>query len=287
MSFNYSASPSPRTLTPIPRKASSKIAKSFLDPTVSRLRSHTPHPSTSSSHLETTLSSSFIGFHSPSPSQQNVDSAAHHTLSRVSSFSNFNSYSQSQSHQPSSAQAQNHSEVVKAVIQSIEKDVFRWTNLNTITKEVYAPASSAVRKAMSILGAQKFEMPTVLAANGYICIGTSDGKVLVYDFRQNLKCVCGEDSPGELSPPFFECFYTGLGSNVSCVAQGTTILAPSRPSRSHTTTLASQQVTRQVISKSTTSQTQRPPSDPFLLLPSPSFIPVGRKAISKAHASSA
>lgn len=192
-SFN-SASPSPRVLTPTPRKASSKIAKAFLDPNVSRLRSHTPRPSSSSSSPAATLSSSFIGFHPSSPSQ-NVDSVTH-SLSRVSSSSNFNSYSQSYSHQPSSAaQARNHSEVVKAVIQSIEKDAFRWTNLNAITKEVYAPTSSAVRKAMSILGAQRFETPTVLAANGYICIGTSDGKVLVYDFRQNLKCMCGEDSP--------------------------------------------------------------------------------------------
>jgi hypothetical protein len=73
--------------------------------------------------------------------------------------------------------------------------VFRWTNLQNITKEVYA--SNAVKKAMTVLGARGFETPTVLAANGYVCIGTSDGKILVYDFRQNLKCICGDDSPGE------------------------------------------------------------------------------------------
>ncbi|XP_006461129.1 hypothetical protein AGABI2DRAFT_221648 [Agaricus bisporus var. bisporus H97] len=43
---------------------------------------------------------------------------------------------------------------------------------------------------MTVLGTQRFESPTVLAANGYVCIGTSDGKILVYDFRQNLQCVC-------------------------------------------------------------------------------------------------
>jgi hypothetical protein len=51
---------------------------------------------------------------------------------------------------------------------------------------------------MTVLGTQKFESPTVLVANGYVCVGTSDGKILVYDFRQNLQCLCGQDSPGEI-----------------------------------------------------------------------------------------
>jgi hypothetical protein len=50
---------------------------------------------------------------------------------------------------------------------------------------------------MTVLGTQRFESPTVLAANGYVCVGTSDGKILVYDFRQNLQCLCGQDLPGE------------------------------------------------------------------------------------------
>lgn len=98
---------------------------------------------------------------------------------------------------------------MNAVIQSIERDVFRWTNLHTVTKEVYASANSATRKAITVLGAQRFETPTVLAANGYVCIGTSDAKILVYDFRQNLKCVCGEDLSGM--------FYFVLSHIFSCL----------------------------------------------------------------------
>ena len=36
----------------------------------------------------------------------------------------------------------------------------------------------------------------MLAANGLICIGTESGKIYVYDFKQTLKCVCGNDALG-------------------------------------------------------------------------------------------
>ncbi|KAF9012366.1 Golgi CORVET complex core vacuolar protein 8-domain-containing protein [Cyathus striatus] len=42
--------------------------------------------------------------------------------------------------------------------------------------------------------------PTVLTANGLICIGMDSGKVCVYDFKQTLKCVCGGDSSDTLGP---------------------------------------------------------------------------------------
>ncbi|KXN92455.1 hypothetical protein AN958_08014, partial [Leucoagaricus sp. SymC.cos] len=166
---------------PVPRKVSSRIAKPFLHPNVSRLRSHSPHlPSSRTPELS--FSSSLTGFVSPS-SPQLFTQEQSRTLSRVSSLSNSN-HSQSPSYSPNL--------IVNAVIQTVEQEVFRWTNLHSVTKQVYA--SSAVKKAMTVLGARGFETPTVLAANGYICIGTSDGKILVYDFRQNLKCVCGDES---------------------------------------------------------------------------------------------
>jgi hypothetical protein len=33
--------------------------------------------------------------------------------------------------------------------------------------------------------------PTVLAANGLICVGMGAGRVYVFDFKQNLKAICG------------------------------------------------------------------------------------------------
>lgn len=191
--------PKSRVSAPVPRKASSKIAKPFLHPNVSRLRSHSPRlpSSTSTRTPELPFSSSLTNFHSPSPSQLVTPSS--HSLSRVPSSSKTSSHSATHSpnlsttSQPHYSQSQSHREVVQAVIQSVEQEVFRWTNLHSISKEVYA--SDALKKAMTVLGARGFEAPTVLAANGYVCIGTSDGKILVYDFRQTMKCVCGEDSP--------------------------------------------------------------------------------------------
>lgn len=45
------------------------------------------------------------------------------------------------------------------------------------------------QKTCSILGS-----PTVLAANGLICIGTHTWLTDVFDFKQTLKCVCETDS---------------------------------------------------------------------------------------------
>jgi hypothetical protein len=74
-------------------------------------------------------------------------------------------------------------------------DVFRWSELQLITKELY-PKNMASQKAMHILGSPAFGSPTVLAANGLICIGLNDGRICVYDFKQTLKAVCGNEGKG-------------------------------------------------------------------------------------------
>jgi hypothetical protein len=84
------------------------------------------------------------------------------------------------------------------------REVFRWTQLRNITHHMYAPKAG---KASSILGPPSLGAPTVLAANGLICVGTDDGKICVYDFKQSLKCVCGNDVAGrcvmpEIGSPF-------------------------------------------------------------------------------------
>ncbi|EGN99739.1 hypothetical protein SERLA73DRAFT_88352 [Serpula lacrymans var. lacrymans S7.3] len=35
----------------------------------------------------------------------------------------------------------------------------------------------------------------VLSANGLICVGTDMGRIYVFDFKQTLKCICGQDAP--------------------------------------------------------------------------------------------
>ena len=49
-------------------------------------------------------------------------------------------------------------------------------------------------KASGLLGA--LGRPTVLAANGLICTGTDDGKVVVHDFKQSLICICESNVQG-------------------------------------------------------------------------------------------
>ncbi|KAJ7346672.1 lateendosome to vacuole transport-family protein [Mycena albidolilacea] len=79
-----------------------------------------------------------------------------------------------------------------------EREVFRWTQLRNITHHMYAPKASG--KASSLLGAS-LGAPTVLAANGLICIGTDSGTICVYDFKQTLKCVCGNEAAGKSVGP--------------------------------------------------------------------------------------
>ena len=77
-----------------------------------------------------------------------------------------------------------------------EREVFQWTPLNAISNFVYTPKPS---KALNMTGAANMGMPTVVAANGLICVGTDTGFVCVFDFKQDLKCICGTDAFGKPS----------------------------------------------------------------------------------------
>ncbi|PFH51516.1 hypothetical protein AMATHDRAFT_2972 [Amanita thiersii Skay4041] len=70
------------------------------------------------------------------------------------------------------------------------REVFKWTELNAIAQVLY---SSKPPKASSVLGTTKVGRPTALVANGLICIGMDDGAIFVYDFKQNLQCICGSN----------------------------------------------------------------------------------------------
>ena len=71
------------------------------------------------------------------------------------------------------------------------REVFRWTELQAIMQTIYLSP-----KASGLLGALSLGRPTVLAANGLICTGTDDGKVVVHDFKQSLICICESNLQG-------------------------------------------------------------------------------------------
>ena len=75
------------------------------------------------------------------------------------------------------------------------REVFQWTSLNVISNFVFSPKAS---KALNAIGPTDLGTPTVLAANGLICVGTETGFICVFDFKQNLKCFCGTDAVGEV-----------------------------------------------------------------------------------------
>jgi hypothetical protein len=75
-----------------------------------------------------------------------------------------------------------------------EADVFRWTRLKQIEDIVFGAAASG--KAAAVLGPVDAVTPTVLAADGTVCLGTATGKVLVFGFKQTLQGICGSDTSG-------------------------------------------------------------------------------------------
>ncbi|KAG7098602.1 hypothetical protein E1B28_000526 [Marasmius oreades] len=144
------------------RLESSGLARPFLHPTVSRLRSYTPQGSPVPS--ATSQSNIFPGTSSHSHSHFS-------SISRMSSISNLRS---------------NTSDSVDGKFKQLETDAFQWTELRNINQHIYSSHST---KVSSVLGAASGS-PTVLAANGLICIGTDEGRICVYDFKQTLKCIC-------------------------------------------------------------------------------------------------
>lgn len=147
--------------TPSPTPKVTLTRPSFLHPNVSRLRSHLGAASASPV---------------PSVSEQphGGDTPSHMSaLSRTSSNSNL----QDVEILPHGANGK----------YKHERTPFRWSTMKSILERIRTN-SVAPPKAASVLG--NAEAPTVMAANGLICIGTTLGRVYVFDFKQNLKCIC-------------------------------------------------------------------------------------------------
>lgn len=157
----------------------SKPSKPFLHPTISRLRSYTPQASQipSSGSVGTFNSNAFDG---ASPSASHFSE-----ISRSSSPFNLNT--------PTTLNTQDYPNGRRT---HSDREVFRWTQLRNIGHHIYAKASL---KASAVLGSLGLGSPMALAANGLVCIGTDSGRIFVFDFKQTLKCICGNDSSGEIN----------------------------------------------------------------------------------------
>lgn len=150
-----------------------KLARPFLHPTVSRLRSYNPQAS-SKDHDANVASSHSHLFDGTYPSSSRFSS-----MSRISSMSNL---------QTASSAKQDDAFNGETVHQ-----VFKWTELQAIMQIIFTKLSP---KASGLLGASSLGRPTVMAANGLICTGTDDGKVVVHDFKQSLICICENNLQG-------------------------------------------------------------------------------------------
>ncbi|KAK7687015.1 hypothetical protein QCA50_009514 [Cerrena zonata] len=148
----------------------SPMKRPFLHPSISRLRSVTPQASrTPSAGSVGTLNSI---------RDDTALSHSHSHLSALSANTSTANLHESAAAGPSSRPTD-------------DREVFKWTRLKNIEDLIYGRQSS---KAASILGTPSVGSPTVLVSNGLVCVGTDLGKILVFDFKQNLKCVCGDDS---------------------------------------------------------------------------------------------
>ncbi|BGP00097.1 putative Late endosome to vacuole transport-related protein [Rhodotorula toruloides ATCC 204091] len=128
---------------------------------------------------------------SASPSTSNLDN-----ISRRSSYTNLFDLP-STSDLPTGTSASNASSAGRANGTSPPARTVKWSSLKRISARVY-PQSGATAGAAALSQAEQIAksamgQPTVMAVSGLIAIGTTKGWVLVFDFGQNLRCVCGTE----------------------------------------------------------------------------------------------
>lgn len=144
----------------LPGTPTMKFTRPFLHPTISRLRSSPSQPLSRIPSTSTVRTPS----HEFSPPESSHFSALSHE-----------DPSQQNGHP--------------------DREVFHWNHLAIISNFMLAQSNP---KASAMLGSPNLGSPMVLAANGLICIGTQTGLIAVFDFKQNLKCICGTDVAGNI-----------------------------------------------------------------------------------------
>jgi len=60
-------------------------------------------------------------------------------------------------------------------------------HLRTLRAYLFLPHPS--NKVQAMLGAPAVGTPMVMATNGLVCIGTESRQILVFDFKQTLRCI--------------------------------------------------------------------------------------------------
>ena len=76
----------------------------------------------------------------------------------------------------------------------------KWSPLKRISSRAFphtgGTAGAAALSQAELIARSAMGQPTVMAVSGLIAIGTTRGWVLVFDFGQNLRCVCGTEAIG-------------------------------------------------------------------------------------------
>lgn len=164
------------------------------DPSISRLRSHMRHPSSSS--IDSSISSQ-----QPHVSRS-VSSSHFSQLSRTTSSSTLHSLSSSNPAPPLSRPGPSSHPLLS--------DPLHYTTLKRISYTLYPSRSSNKLASMGALSSEtrgndvknpsslrpEFGVPSIMVANGLICVGTDQGWVGVWDFKGDMKGWFGSDMIG-------------------------------------------------------------------------------------------
>src|SRR5712671_1549787 len=149
----------------------SKHSPLFLHPTILCLHSYLPHAP------PTSVTSANLAFRGVSPSPV------------PSSFSTLSPGSSSSTNilLPGTTDAKGDFAQTNGHDSSDVREVFRWMHLRMLGVYLFPPHPS--NKAQAVLGVPAVGTPMVMAANGLVCIGTESGQILVFDFKQTLRCI--------------------------------------------------------------------------------------------------
>ncbi|GJN91064.1 hypothetical protein Rhopal_004079-T1 [Rhodotorula paludigena] len=70
----------------------------------------------------------------------------------------------------------------------------KWSSLKRLSARLYPSSAAGNGGAAEQMARGAMGSPTVMAVSGLVAVGTSKGWVLVFDFGQNLRCVCGTEA---------------------------------------------------------------------------------------------